>query len=229
MMEQPSQTELEQQQDAFEPSTKPQPPHRPESPIPFYQRNPVTSLFSALLVAIYLLTSFHTNFKKLEPWAFYVGSFYGPAVQAGQWWRFITATLLHDNPMHLFSNVFGILAFGGMIEPILGTQRLLTLYVFSFVAGLLLSWLMNPFAVTLGVSTIDYGLIGAYLSMALLLRYQTNRKIFFQELRGALMFILIFTIWNAMESEHINIWAHLGGLSAGVVFIACIWPRKQLN
>jgi rhomboid protease GluP len=202
---------------------------QPEVPVPYYRRNPVTSVFSALLVVVYLASSAPNHFQGLINRVVYWGSFYGPAVQSGEWWRFLTATLLHDNPMHLFSNVFGILAFGGLIEPVIGSRKLVALYLFSLASGLLLSWLLNPQAVTIGASTIDYGLIGAYLTIALLLRFQLHRGLFFRELRGALLFILIFTLWNAMESEHINMWAHIGGLGAGIIFSFLIWPRKKAS
>lgn len=223
----PVETEMADRFEVRNPLPHIAPQETEEQPVPFYSRNPLTTIFSVILIVVYLMTSYHNRFQQVEDWAVILGSFYGPAVQNGEWWRFITATLLHDNPMHLFSNVFGIVAFGGLVEPIVRLPRLLFLYVFSMMGGLLLSWLMNPQAVTLGASTIDYGLIGAYLTLALLYRFQSNRHQFFKELRGAIVFTIIFSLWNTMESEHLNLWGHLGGLTAGVGFALCVWPFRR--
>ncbi|HEY9746246.1 MAG TPA: hypothetical protein V6C99_08525, partial [Oculatellaceae cyanobacterium] len=42
---------------------------REDIPVPFYQRNPVTSGFAALLVVVYLCTSAPNHFKGLTYWA----------------------------------------------------------------------------------------------------------------------------------------------------------------
>ncbi len=185
---------------------------------PFYQRCPLTVIFSLLLCAIYAWSSAPNDFQKPAKEFLLLGSFYPPLVQAGEWWRFITATLLHGNSQHLLSNVFGILIFGAQLEPSLGTPRLLLLYLLSVILGLLFSFWFLPTTPTIGASTINYGLIGAYLGLILLIRYRMDRSMFWQELRGAVLFVLMFIIWNTMESLTVNLWAHLGGLLAGIGF-----------
>ena len=189
-----------------------------EKPLPFYRRNPLTTGFSLLLVLIYGLTAFTTDWKGPPDLIVAIGGFYPPAVQAGEWWRFITATLLHANPPHLFNNVVGLLIFGNLLEPVIGSSRLLGLYAISVLFGLGLSLVMLPQGVTFGASTIDYGLIGAYLALVLKLRYRYQRETFFREFRGAILFVLIFVAWNTLESATVNLWGHLGGLLGGVVF-----------
>lgn len=173
--------------------------------------------FSVLLVLIYGLTSYPNQFQRPIIEVLYLGAFIPELARQGEWWRFITATLLHAHPSHLFNNVLGILMFGSLLEPAIGPVRLLVLYAFSVVGGLLLSayFLPNP---TFGASTIDYGLIGAYLSLILLLRFRTDRAAFYRELRSAVVFVVIFVAWNTMESATVNLWAHVGGLLAGILF-----------
>ncbi len=185
---------------------------------PFWQRNPLSTGFSVLLILSYAITTFSTDGQGPPDRVVIVGGFYPPAVQAGEWWRFITATLLHANPPHLFNNVVGLLIFGNLLEPVLGFRRLLVLYALSVFLGLGLSFYMLPNGVTLGASTIDYGLIGAYLSLVLILRYRYQRDTFFREFRGAIFFVLMFVAWNLMESATVNLWGHVGGLLAGVCF-----------
>jgi len=194
---------------------------------PFYRRNPLTVAFSILLIIIYGLTTFSTNFSGPPNLVVALGGFYPPAVQAGEWWRWITATLLHGSPAHLFNNVVGLLIFGNLLESIVGSWRLFLLYVLSVLGGLGFSYFFLPDGMTLGASTIDFGLIGAYLGLVLMLRYRYERQTFFREFRGALMFVLLFVGWNTLESATINLWAHIGGLLAGIIFALWIGLRGK--
>jgi rhomboid protease GluP len=187
----------------------------------FYKRNPLTTGFSIGLALIYAATTFPTEFKGPPDIVVALGGFFPPAVQAGEWWRFLTATLLHGNPGHLFNNVVGLLIFGNLLEPVIGSWRLLALYFISAIAGLGLSYFMLPQGMTFGASTIDYGLIGAYLSLVLILRYRYNRDAFFSEFRGAVIFVILFVSWNTLESSTVNLWGHLGGLIGGIGFSLC--------
>lgn len=198
--------------------------------VPFYRRMPVSLSFIVLITLIYALTSYPTDFQHPVDAAVIIGGFYPPIVQAGEWWRYITATLLHGNPGHLFNNAMGLLMFGNLLEPVIGPARMIALYVVSAFAGLWLSYFMLPKGLTYGASTIDYGLIGAYLALVLLMRYRYNRETFFQEFRGAIFFVLLFITWNTMESATVNLWGHLGGLIGGVIFSFALWasrPRRS--
>lgn len=169
-----------------------------------------------MLVLIYALTTFPSGFQAPSRLAVILGGFYPPAILAGEWWRFITATLLHGSPSHLFNNVAGLLIFGNLLEPVIGSPRLFILYIVSALAGLGLSYFMLPTGMTFGASTIDYGLIGAYLALILILRYRYDRQTFFREFRGAVIFVILFIGWNSLESATINVWAHIGGLLGGI-------------
>lgn len=200
-----------------------------ESSQPFYKRNPVTVGFSLLLVVIYGLTTQSTDFKGPPDLVVLLGGFYPPAIDSGQWWRFITATLLHGNPGHLFNNVVGLLIFGNLLEPVIGSWRMAALYILSAITGLGLSYFMLPKGMTFGASTIDYGLIGAYLTLVLILRYRYNRDAFFSEFRGALIFVLLFVGWNTLESSTVNLWGHVGGLIGGVGFALWMALKPKRN
>lgn len=195
--------------------------------VPFYRRNPVTFWFSILVVIIYGLSTYSNGFQEPSRLAVSLGAFYGPAIQDGQWWRFLTATLLHGNPGHLFNNVVGLLGFGNMLEPVIGSARLLGLYGISMLAGLGLVYFLQPYTVTIGASTIDFGLIGTYLTLVLLLRYQYDRSAFRQEFRGAIGFVLMFVAWNWMESASVSLWGHVGGLLGGILFGLLIWMNRS--
>jgi rhomboid protease GluP len=199
-----------------------EPEERPAAKQAFYRRCPVTFGFSALLLVVYGLTSAPAGFETITKQAAWWGAFIPEAFQQGEWWRIYTAGLLHANPSHLLANLFGILVFGNMLEPAIGPVRLLALYLVSETAGLLLSLTMMP-VVTIGASSIDYGLIGAYIGLILLLRFRQNRPLFWQELRSALFFMLLFIFSNSLELDRINLWGHLGGFLGGLAFALFLW------
>lgn len=179
---------------------------------------PLTIAFALTILITYGVTTMSSNFTHISNQALQVGSFYPPLVFEGQWWRFISASLLHANPSHLLNNLFGVLVFGSLLEPVIGSWRLFTLYLFSGVLGLLFSAWFLPTAGTIGASTIDFGLMGAYFTSVLIQRYHHNRPVFAAQLRSAVFFIMFFVGWNLLEIDTVNLWAHMGGLLAGVIF-----------
>jgi rhomboid protease GluP len=193
---------------------------------PFYRRCPVSFGFSMLLLAAYGISSYPVGFQGITEQAALWGAFIPEVVRQGEWWRIYTAALLHANPSHLMANLFGILVFGNMLEPAIGSIRLLALYLVTASTGLLLSLAMMP-VVTIGASSIDYGLIGTYIGLILLLRYGQNRPVFWQELRGALFFMLLFVASNSLELESINLWGHLGGFLGGIAFALLLWLDRN--
>lgn len=199
----------------------------PEARRPFYQRNPLTVTFVLLLTGFYALTTVNHGFQFPDRLWVTLGAFYPPSVQGGQSWRYITATLMHGNPAHWFNNMAGLLIFGNILEPILGSWSLLGLYIVSAVGGLWLSSIFLPQGVTYGASTIDFGLIGAYLTLALLLRLRHDKGAFLKELRGSVMFVLLFVAWNTLESATVNLWGHVGGFIAGVLFMLALWKVRD--
>jgi rhomboid protease GluP len=189
-------------------------------------------VFVLLLVVIYGITSYPNHFQAPTDLAVMLGGFYPPLVQQGEWWRYITATLMHGNLGHLFNNAAGLLIFGNLLEPVIGGTRLIGLYIVSALAGLSLSYYLMPKGLTFGASTIDYGLIGTYLTLILLVRYRSDRQAFFREFRGALLFVILFVGWNTLESTTVNLWGHVGGLIAGVLYAVFIWqtrPKRSLS
>jgi hypothetical protein len=52
------------------------------------------------------------------------GALYGPLVEAGEWWRALTAAFVHVGFWHLFANMMGLLFFGRLVERIVGPTRL---------------------------------------------------------------------------------------------------------
>jgi rhomboid protease GluP len=193
----------------------------------FIQRCPLTLVAVLLITLIYGLSTFRNGFQAPDKAFVLLGGFYPPFVQNGEWWRYFSASLLHGTPAHWFNNIAGLLIFGNLLEPIIGFWSLAGIYFVSAFSGLWLSSVMLPHTMTYGASTIDFGLIGAYITLILLIRLNLDKKTFFRELRGSVLLVLMFVLWNAMESASVNLWGHLGGLAGGIFCMLTFWMVRN--
>ncbi len=141
------------------------------------------------------------------------------------------AMFLHADFSHLAGNMLFLFIFGFALEVALGRWVYLGLYLLSGVASHLLWWVMDPVWVTgIGASGAISGLMGMYLGI-----YGLRRINFFYWLgplfgyfRAPALWIL--PIWMGKElyglllaADHVNYYAHLGGMGAG--FLAVWLPR----
>lgn len=201
-----------------------------ESESSLFERMPATLVLIMVILLVYGLTSFTHGLRRTDPLALGLGAFDPAAINRGEYWRFLSATLLHVDLSHVFNNVFGLFIFGQLIEPWLGTRRMALLFIASAVWGLLFSYFLVP-GPSVGASTINYGEIGCYIALILLFRYRTDRALFFRELRAAVIFTAVFVAWNLTELGTINLWGHVGGFIAGLLFGYWVYEkhRKQAD
>lgn len=169
----------------------------------------------ALLVLVYGLTTY-PDFTRLGIESFAVGAMIPKFVTQGEYWRIITANLLHADFHHLLNNVFGVVIFGRFLEPVLGAWRMTGLFLVTGTSAMLASWWLLPES-TVGASGIDFGLIGCYFTLVLMARRQQDLQTFWMELRSALVFVVVFVVWNLLEIRQVNLVGHLGGLLSGVL------------
>jgi rhomboid protease GluP len=142
-----------------------------------------------------------------------LGAKWGPAIQAGEYWRFLTPIVLHGNLLHLAFNSYALFSLGPEAERIFGTRRFLVIYLIAGFAGTLASFILSP-GLSIGASGAIFGLIGAlaaffYRAKSLIgaeaSRQQVTQLI---TMAGINLFLglTVPTIDNA---------AHIGGLIAG--------------
>ncbi len=138
----------------------------------------------------------------------------GALVRSGQWWRLVTATTLHADWDHLFSNAgVGMLVLGLAMARFgagFGLLAALLAGVMGNVGGLLIY--PEPFH-GLGASGVVMGAIGLLTaeSVALLRQsYKAGRYILGCALGGLMLFVLLGLDPNA------DVVAHAGGFVTGV-------------
>jgi len=107
---------------------------------------------------------------------------------------------------HLILNMFFFLIFGLKAEELFKGIEFLFIYLASGLAGNVLTLLLPLLTVSAGASGAIFGIFGASVIYI--------RKSFGMPIFTALIYSLLFLMLSA--SEGVNLFAHLGGLAAGL-------------
>jgi rhomboid protease GluP len=156
-------------------------------------------------------------------------TFYGLKINqnivAGEYWRFITPIFFHANILHFFFNMYALYNVGPLIERPLGYARFLMVYFFSGVAGGILSFLFNP-SPSLGASGAIFGLIGALA--VFLFRHRRLLGPVGRSMLSNVIFIIVLNLAISLSPD-IDLWGHVGGLTAGLVLGWLFGPHWTLE
>ncbi len=150
---------------------------------------------------------------------FFAGLFSDTLVRAGDWWRVVTANLLHGGPVHLLLNGLGLLALGSLVERVLGAARTAVVLGAGALAGMGAGLLVG-YEMAVGASGIVFALVGALLWLELRepARLPAQWRVPRAILIGALLFDgLLGWVLPAIAGA-----AHLAGLAAGFAACACV-------
>lgn len=172
----------------------------------------VTKILIGINLAVYLLVLALGD--RFVDELVLIGYAYMPAlgelvgVADGEWYRLLTATVLHQEIWHILFNVLGLWVIGGIVEPELGRVRYIALCLLSGLSGSVLAYLVaaqnQP---SLGASGVVYGLIGAWVVLARHKRHDMRPVVLFVALSLLMTFTRPGISWEA----------HVGGLVAGVL------------
>ncbi len=123
-------------------------------------KRPAPATFGLLLVltAIFVLQMVMGNHAATQ---ITLGANVPVLVFEGEWWRLVSANFLHGFEAHLVINGFALWIIGTQLERLLGSQRLLGVYLLSAVAGAAASTFYTGATLSLGSSTAVFGVIGA--------------------------------------------------------------------
>lgn len=141
------------------------------------------------------------------------GQVQGP-INAGEWWRLATSTVLHVDLLHLTFNAIALVVLGLWLEPLVGSLRWLGVFAVTAVGASLVSHWM-------GVAQSDGASAGglALLAAALVLGWR-QRDSLSAETRAALPWLagflvanlLITAVWPAVDAI-----GHLAGVVLGAL------------
>ncbi len=138
-------------------------------------------------------------------------------------WRLFTAPFLHGHPLHWILNVAGLWYIGRRVEALASWPHLALVFLVAMVAGGVATAQFIPEKSSVGASGGLLGLLGFLLVFetlhARLVPRSTRRR-----LCAAL--VLTFVI-GFVGYSFIDNYAHGGGLAAGMLYAAIVFPKSR--
>jgi membrane associated rhomboid family serine protease len=145
-----------------------------------------------------------------------------PAVRDGEWWRLLTAELLHGHWLHIGLNVLSLLAVGRLIEVHASPVYVATVFLMSAFFASLASLLLSPGVTSVGASGGIMGLVG-FLAV---LGYRRRRVLPRGFMKSISLSIALTAGAGIVAYQLVDNAAHLGGLLGGVV-LGLIYVRRR--
>ena len=155
-------------------------------------------------------------------------------VQQKQYWRLLTSGFVHNNPMHLFLNLFTLFFFGAAIErifnvyfPQVGALLFILLFVTAVIVAnvpTLIKHRNNPHYNSLGASGGVSALVLSFVLFDPLRDLCLYAIICLPGYILGAIFIVYSIIMGKRGRDNINHDAHLWGAIYGVVFVLLLRP-----
>jgi rhomboid protease GluP len=143
-------------------------------------------------------------------------------VLQGEWWRILSATVLHGNVEHLVGNAVSLYILGMASEHAYGTRSMLIIYLVSGIAGSLLSVAASP-GPSVGASGAIFGLMGAV--MVLFWKHHDDLLVRDKRIGVVIAVWALFTVVTGLMTPMIDNAAHIGGLLGGMAVSLAMRPR----
>jgi membrane associated rhomboid family serine protease len=159
--------------------------------------------------------------------------------------QIFTYMFLHSGTRHIFSNMFGLVRFGPMLESFLGSKRFLILYIVSGVGACLLHGGISLYEISqisidsaeytimmsipmVGASGAIFGMLGAFARL-----FPNTEMIIFPlpipvKAKYLVSLYALFEIFSGVYNVMPGVahFAHIGGLIFGVLLIN-YWNKKK--
>ncbi len=131
------------------------------------------------------------------------------AVQAGEYWRLLTASFLHGDIIHLLVNMYSLNIIGTQVETFLGRTKYLIVYLGSALTASLLSSIITK-SLSLGASGAIFGLLGCLVYFGYHYRLYLGKT-----LKTQLLPVIILNLSIGFLMPYIDNAGHIGGLIGG--------------
>ena len=155
-----------------------------------------------------------------------VGALHRESVQAGEWWRLITAPFLHAGIDHLLGNMLMLYALGMACEHAFGRLKSIALYLGCALGGSILSVIMFE-GPSVGASGAVFGLAG--IVIAFFWRHQARFHLRDKRVGGVLLAWAIYTVALGFFQPQIDNWCHIGGFLIGLLLGVAVPPRPPME
>lgn len=163
-------------------------------------------------------TDWYGNFVEMKDrslgWDLILSSYF--VYDEGQWWRLFTASVVHLGLMHLVLNIVLIVLLGREIEKTYGSIAMACIIVAGAAGGAMACLFFQPDSPMGGASTV------AYAMCAVLVAVMLQRKL---SMVGSVVLIMV-NLGMSLTLPDVSLWAHIGGLVAGLILAAILFDRK---
>jgi rhomboid protease GluP len=196
----------------------------PENVISSY---PVTIGLLGLIALTYVLEASYGGFNfaniangaSIDALVKYGGNAHDLVVTQSEYWRLITATLLHGSLAHIIMNSFSLWSLAGSLEKYFGCETLLNVFVITGIAASLsFTFFGSRDTISIGASGAICGMLGFLISHGARNLEELTKQIQRNWINFAMLLVIGFAIPN------VDNWAHGGGVVAGIL-LGLIYPR----
>ena len=187
----------------------------------FRQIPPATRIIILICCAVCLAVNLVPFDGNLTEKAILFGAYYKAMIVAGEYWRILTAGLVHISVWHLLINMYSMLSIGVVLERILGWKNYLMTLVISVVIGNLFLFVLSGNTVAVGISGGLYGLMAC--EILILYRRGVLKNPAVQ--RAVMQTVLMNMLINFMPTVAWQ--AHLGGAVGGMLCASIITAANR--
>jgi rhomboid protease GluP len=144
------------------------------------------------------------------------GAKYNDLILQGEYWRLVTCLFLHIGFAHLLFNSLALWSFGRDLEKLYGSGKFVVIYLLAGIAGSFASYRFSP-DVSAGASGAIFGLIGLSLVFGFRYRSAIPPRLKSRFGSGVVPVIVYNILFGLRPNSHIDNFAHMGGLAAGIL------------
>jgi membrane associated rhomboid family serine protease len=154
-----------------------------------------------------------------DSWTYLHGALWAPFLRFDhQYYRLLTSGFLHEDLLHIGSNMLVLFFVGRLLEPAIGRTRFISIYLVALLAGSLGALLLNPTDATVGASGAIFGVMGA--------AFVDLRRRGIDPWASGIGPTIILNLILSVSIAGISLGAHLGGLIAGAL-VALLWQQAD--
>lgn len=176
-----------------------------------------TYFIAAALVAVWaaqVVVAAQESLLRINPFAsIRAAGLVKPFVRAGEWWRLLTAELLHGHWLHVGMNLLALLAVGRLVEVHASPAHLPIVFLFSAITASVASLYLSPGTSSVGASGAIMGMIGFLAVLGYRRRHVLPRGF----MKSISLSIALTAAAGLVAHQHIDNAAHFGGLLGGVL------------
>lgn len=173
----------------------------------------LTYTLSFLILVVYILEVLCILNTKSNLLVYYGGR-WNEKIVLGEYWRFITYSLIHGNLIHLLFNLYALNIICKGLEKNFGIFRSIIVFIITTWYSGLISFLFSPSTISIGISGFIFGAIGSLT----IYYYKLKSIVKNADLKFKEMYTLaIINFLIGLLIPNIDNYGHIGGYIAGCI------------